>query len=48
MLETFSKIFNTNAVKGRQRIAVGPWQHLCWDWCWDWCIKSQVGYFEGD
>jgi hypothetical protein len=24
MLETFSKIFNTNAVKGRQRIAVGP------------------------
>jgi len=30
MLETLSKIFNGNAVKGRQRISEGPWQHFLW------------------
>ena len=48
MLETLSKIFNGNAVKGRQQIAGGPWQHFRWERCWGCCIQSQGEYFEGD
>ena len=38
MLETLSKIFNGNAVKGRQRFAG----------YWDCCFQSQGECFEGD
>ena len=48
MLETLSKIFNGNAVKGHQRIAGGPWQHFRWEQCWDCCIHLQGEYFKGD
>jgi len=48
MLETSSKIFNGNAVKGRQQFADSPWQHFRWERCWDCCIQSQGEYFEGD
>jgi hypothetical protein len=52
MLETLSKIFNGNVVKGRQRILDldldfrQRFQH--WERCRDFCIRSQAEYFEGD
>ena len=47
MLETLSKIFNGNAVKGRQRFDFRQrFQH--WERCWDCCNQSQGEYFEGD
>jgi len=44
MLETLSKIFNGNPVKGRQRFADGPWQHFRWRF---WTVFPTLGAVLG-